>query len=229
MITPNGTRSDVDLVVDRAGQGLAIAAAAKVAVAGAAKVAVTAATVAVALPAVKAASVGAGIVQLALDRYQSIRKARAFDVANQTATELEAQAAALRAEVARRERSMARAAAACAKTDRFLAALPAGPPTPARVARLALAGAAIGAALPAQHCVRLAVAVIACIVAARSMRAVNRYTHAVLEERAGALSAANAAATAAMEAAAEAATLSGAILSGRASEQQVAELLVDQR
>ena len=77
------------------------------------------------------------------------------------------------------QRRAERMTALSTTTDAMVAKLPlSGPPTAVRVACITLLGASLGGLLPAAKAARLALALAACLVLSRGLRALNRHAHA---------------------------------------------------
>ncbi len=195
LVGRDDNRTEVQLVADGAPQTLATAATAavgiKVAVGVASKMVATAATVAIASPALKLASLGAGIFQIGMEKFQSDRQQRAINRTAAVLAEKEAEAERARARLARLECKAERCSLRTNALDWAVCRLPsAGTTTTPKVVGGALIGAAIGSAVPAQRGIRLAAIAVGYAAAFRGLRGLSHVSQSQLNERAAAAEAA---------------------------------------
>ena len=126
----NSTEDDLSLTSSSLVAAATATAAAKVSLGAATKAAATAATVAVGMPALKAATVGAGLVQIGIDKYRERKQLERVERATAVCEERQAALSHAQALEASAQHLVDEAGARAAKVDRLANYLPpAGPPT----------------------------------------------------------------------------------------------------
>ena len=174
MAPKNDTRDDVELVADGTGQTLVTAAGAtvavKVATGVATKVAATTATVFVAGPAFKAATIGAGLLQIGIDKFRADKKIKKVALANTTRLERSKVLRQAKAEETRQLQKREATAAIVATSSRFVSILPKNPPTAPKVSVLAGVGALLGAILPVKFSTPVGAFAVFCIAFSKPLK-----------------------------------------------------------
>lgn len=185
--------------------GIAAAGTIKVATSVAVKATVTTATALVIGPALKAATIGASVVQIGVQRVREDRKKWLTSKLNETRIELAATAVDAQATELRLKQRREAADVYTSATSRAVARLPSGTTTLKRTMAFMLGFGMLGAVVPTALARKAAPLVILAALASRLVRRLDDHARNVAEERAGDLSVAAAERLEAEASAAEAA------------------------